>query len=72
MSARLYTSFHYTETTLLKIENDISLSVDLGKAVTLTLSDISHAFETIDHSLLYDCLHDLFGLDSTVLLSIKL
>ena len=28
--------------------------------------------DTIDHSLLYDCLHDWFGLDGTVLLWIKL
>ena len=29
------------------------------------------AFDTIDHSLLYDCLHDWFGLDGTVLSWIK-
>ena len=56
---------------LLKIQNDIALSVDSGKAVALTLLDLSAAFDTIDHSLLYDCLHDWFGLDGTVLSWIK-
>ena len=67
-----YKSSHSTETVLLKIQNDIAFSVDSGKAVALTLLDLSAAFDTIDHSLLYDCLHDRFGLDGTVLLWIKL
>ena len=67
-----YKSSHSTETALLKIQNDIAFSVDSGKAVAVTLLDLSAAFDTIDHSLLYDCLHDWFGLDGTVLLWIKL
>ena len=66
-----YKSSHSTETALLKIQNDIVLSVDSGKAVTLTLLDLSAAFDTFDHSPLYDCLHDWFGLDGTVLSWIK-
>ena len=66
-----YKSSHSTETALLKIQNDIALSVDSGKAVALTLLDLSAAFDMIDHSLLYDCLHDWFGLDGTVLSWIK-
>ena len=59
------------ETALLKIQNDIALSVESGKAVALTLLDLFAAFDMIDHSLLYDCLHDWFGPDGTVLLRIK-
>ena len=67
-----YKSSHSTETALLKIQNDIALSVDSGKAVALKLLDLSVAFHTIDHSLLHDCLRGWFGLDGTVLLWIKL
>ena len=69
-----YKSSHSTETALLKIQNDITfsgLAVDSGKAVALTLLDLLAVFDTIDHSLLYDCLHDWFGLDGIVLLWIK-
>ena len=34
-------SSHSTETALLKIQNNIALSVDSGKAVALTLLDLS-------------------------------
>ena len=66
-----YKSSRSTETTLLKIQNDIAFSVNSGEAVALTLLDLSAAFDTIDHSVSYDCLHDWFGLDGTVLLWIK-
>ena len=64
-----YKSFNSTETVLLKIQINIALSMDSGKA--LTLLDLSVAFDTIDHFLLYDCLHDWFVLDGTVLFWIK-
>ena len=53
------------------IQNDIALSVDSGNTVALTLLDLSAVFDMIDHSLLYDCLHDWFGLNVTVFLWIK-
>ena len=34
-----YSSFHSTETALLKIQNETATSVDSGKAVALTLLD---------------------------------
>ena len=63
-----YKRSHSTKTPLLKIQNYITLSVDSGQAVALTLLDLTAAFDMIDHSLLYDCLHDWFGLNGTVLL----
>ena len=66
-----YKSSHSTETALWKIQNNIAFSVDSGKAVALTLLDLSAALNTIDHSLLYDCLHGWFGLDGAVLFWIK-
>ena len=57
-----------TETALLKIPNDIATSMDSGKAVALTLLDLSAAFDTIDHTILFNCLRDWFGVDGTVLM----
>ena len=57
-------SFRSTETAPLNIQYP---SVDLGKAAALTLSDLSTAFNIIDHSILHDCLKDWFGVDGTVL-----
>ena len=39
--------------------------------MSLTLLDLLVVFDTIDHSLLYDCLHDWFGLVGTFLAWIK-
>ena len=47
-----YRKFHSTETALLKIHNDILASMDAGKVTTLTLLDLSAAFDTIDHAIL--------------------
>ena len=62
---------HSTETALLKIQNDIAASMDSGKAVELTLLDLSVAFSTIDHDILFNCLRDWFGVDGSVLRWIK-
>ena len=59
------------ETALLKVQHDIAASLDSGKAVTLILLDLSAAFDTIDHDILFNCLRDWFGVDSTVLRWIK-
>ena len=50
------------------IQIDIFTSVDSGKAVPLTLLDLSEAFDTIDHSILHNCLKDQFGVNGTVLI----
>ena len=66
-----YRRLHSTETALLKIQNDISASMDSGKAVALTLPDLSAAFDTIDHYILFNCFSDQLGVDDTVLRWIK-
>ena len=47
-----YKRFHSTETGLLKIHNDIVDNMDNGKVTTLTLLDLSAAFDTIDNLIL--------------------
>ena len=49
-----------TESALLKIHNDIAASGNAGKITTLTLLDISAAFDTIDHSTLLRRLNEWF------------
>ena len=62
-----YRVFHSTETALLKIQNDIATSMDKGAAVGLVLLDLSAAFDTIDHSILFNCLQHWYGIDGVVL-----
>ena len=45
-----YKKFHSTETTLLKVENDIILKKDEVSVTALNQSDLSAAFDTLDHS----------------------
>ena len=60
-----YRRLHSTETALLKIQNDIAPSMNSGKAVALTLLDLSVAFDIIDHDILFNCLRDWFWVDGT-------
>ena len=56
-----------TETARLKIQNNIVASMYSGKAVALTLLDLSAAFDTINHNILFDCLRDWLGVDAIFL-----
>ena len=62
-----YKTGHSTETALLKIKNDIHLSLSQGKPSALVLLDLSAAFDTIDHNLLLNRLSSWFGVGSKVL-----
>jgi len=61
-----YREFHSTETALLKIKDDIAISIGNRKAVLLILLDLSAAFDTINHQKLIDTLQDL-GLSGSVI-----
>ena len=57
---------------LLKIQNDIATSMDKGVAVRLVLLDLSAAFNTIDHSILSNCLQHWYGIDGVVFKCVQL
>ena len=58
-----YRIFHSTETTLLKIHNELILAMDRGEVTSLILLDLSAAFDTVDHFILFTRLQNWFGLD---------
>ena len=62
-----YRKFHWTETALLKIRNDILASMDAGKVTALSLLEFSAAFDTIDHTILLRRLDDWFGVTGKAL-----
>ena len=61
-----YTANHSTETALLKVTNDILLSLDERKCVLLVLLDISAAFDTIDHNVFLARLTNEYGITGDV------
>ncbi|XP_072041380.1 uncharacterized protein [Amphiura filiformis] len=62
-----YKEKHSTETALLKVTNDIARAIDDNKAVSLIMLDLSAAFDTIDHDILFSRLELGFGIKGTVL-----
>ena len=62
-----YRPGHSTETALLKVVNDLFLSLNKGNIYVLALLDFSSAFDTIDHTILVHRLHTDFGFTDTVL-----
>ena len=62
-----YRPGHSTETDLLKVVNDLFLSLIKGNISVLALLDFSSAFDTIDHPIFVQRLHTDFGFTDTVL-----
>ena len=62
-----YRPNHSTETALLRIQNDILRDLDNRRGVILVLLDLSAAFDTIDHQILIQRLHDRIGLRANAL-----
>ena len=62
-----YRKYHSTETALLQAQADIMNALDKGfNAVMITL-DLSAALDTIDHDILLNRLHELFGISGEAL-----
>ena len=47
-----YRKFHFSETALLYVQNDILASLDAGHSTALLLLSLSAAFNTIDQGIL--------------------
>ena len=53
--------FQVQETALLKVQNDILMSMDNKELTLLVLLDLSAAFDTTEHSVLLNILQQDFG-----------
>ena len=62
-----YRLFHSCETALLRVSNDILMSLDKGHEVILVLLDYSSAFDTISHDTILQRMSDWFGIQDRVL-----
>ncbi|PIK43405.1 putative RNA-directed DNA polymerase from mobile element jockey-like [Apostichopus japonicus] len=62
-----YRRNHSTETALLRVRNDILVSMDNHKECILVLLDLTAAFDTIDHDILLQRLEHRFGINGTAL-----
>jgi hypothetical protein len=62
-----YRKFHSTESAVLKVLSDIYAAADEKMITLLGLLDLSAAFDTVDHQILFDRLLYEYGLDGLVL-----
>ena len=62
-----YRKFHSTESALLRVQNDILSSLHDRKMVVLAMLDLSAAFDTIDHNILFTRLQSRFGIYGSAL-----
>ena len=62
-----YRKFHFSETVLLYVQDDILVSLDAGHCTALLLLNLSAAFDTIDRSTLTHRLQHWYGILSTAL-----
>jgi hypothetical protein len=62
-----YRANHSTETALVRVHNDIITAIDHGDVGALVLLDLSAAFDTVDHPILFEILRDRFGIEGDAL-----
>ena len=52
-----YRKNHSTETALLRMRNDILVNMNIQQVTLLMFLDLSAAFDTVDHDILYYCIY---------------
>ena len=57
-----YKKHYSTESALLKVHNDVIISMDKGEGTALTLLDLSAVFDTITHATITNILSDCYGI----------
>lgn len=62
-----YKKSHSTNTTLVRVQNDILQTLNNGGCVILLLLHLSAAFDTVDHAILLSRLRNRFGVNKTAL-----
>ncbi len=62
-----YKKHHSTETAIVKIVNDMLLSLDDDSFILLVMLDLSAAFDTVDHNLLLNRFESCFGIKAGAL-----
>ena len=62
-----YRKGYSTETSLLKMTNDILWGMERKEVTAVIVLDMSAAFDTVDHDLLLDILHNKYGITDTTL-----
>lgn len=62
-----YRSCHGTESALMRVHNDIMISLDNGNSLLLAPLDLSAAFDIVNHDLLLSRLEKRLGITGTVL-----
>ena len=50
---------------LMRVTNDLLLTADAGDCSVLILLDLSAAFDTVDHTILIDCLKQWVGISGS-------
>ena len=63
----VYKVHHSTETALLRVYNDVMFNIDRGNGTLLVLLDLSAAFDTIDHQILFHILEHSLGIINSAL-----
>ncbi|CAC5397816.1 unnamed protein product [Mytilus coruscus] len=62
-----YRAYHSTETALLRVNQDIAVALDNNCCVVLLMSDLSAAFDVLDHSILRQRPEYSFGISGAAL-----